>query len=32
MSQMFETGREVQTHHLAALQSILDNVWGTAKR
>ena len=28
MSQMFETGREVHAQHLAAFQSILDNVWG----
>lgn len=32
MSQIFETGREVQAQHLSALQSILDNVWGPARK
>lgn len=32
MSQMFETGREMQAQHVAAFQSILDNVWGAGRR
>lgn len=28
LSQMFDTGREVQARHLAAMQTILDRVWG----
>lgn len=32
MSHIFETGREVQEQHLAAIQSILDNVWGPARK
>lgn len=28
ITQMFDTGREVQTQHLASLQSILDAAWG----
>ena len=28
LSQMFETGREVQAQHLATLQAIMDGVWG----
>lgn len=31
MSQMFETGREMHAQHVAAFQSILDNVWGTGR-
>lgn len=32
VSQMFETGREVHAQHVAAFQSILDNVWGTGRK
>ncbi|HMO29164.1 DUF937 domain-containing protein [Enterovirga sp.] len=32
MSQMFETGREMQAQHVAAFQSILDNVWGAGRK
>jgi hypothetical protein len=31
LSQMFETGREVQAQHLATLQTILDGFWGAAR-
>jgi hypothetical protein len=31
LSQMFETGREVQAQHLATLQSILDGFWGARR-
>lgn len=32
MSQMFDTGRDVHAQHVAAFQSILDNVWGPARK
>lgn len=31
LSQMFETGREVQAQHLATLQTILDSFWGAGR-
>lgn len=31
LSQMFETGREVQQQHLANLHTILDGIWGAGK-
>lgn len=31
LSQMFETGREVQQQHLASFQTILDGVWGPGR-
>ena len=31
LSQMFETGREVQAQHLATLQAILDGFWGSGR-
>jgi hypothetical protein len=31
LSQMFETGREVQEQHLANLQTIFDGMWGGGK-
>ena len=32
VSQMFETGRDVHAQHVAAFQSILDNVWGPNRK
>lgn len=32
MSQMFETGADVHAQNVAAFQSILDNVWGPARK
>ena len=32
VSQMFEAGREVHAQHVAAFQSILDNVWGAGRK
>lgn len=32
VSQMFETGRDVHAQHVAAFQSILDNVWGPSRK
>lgn len=32
MSQMFETGRDMHAQHVAAFQSILDNVWGSGAK